>query len=91
MTHYINKDFLLREGWAIYKEYPLFIILEHPKNNRVFCSIGNHGEFSIVEYHWCNDTEIVRSFSAINPNLTQDDYKIILKLTGIDAPNEQEK
>jgi hypothetical protein len=86
MTHYINKDFLLREGWVLKEEKPLYCMFDHPRDQRINCSLGSYGEFSIVEYDWCNHDEIVRTFATINPKLTQEDYKTILRLTCIDAP-----
>jgi hypothetical protein len=78
----ITRDFLESEGWKLIEEVPLFETFQHTKNSDIKCSIGLYGGFSIVELHWCNKTP-EREFSTINPDLTIDDYKTIVRLLNI--------
>lgn len=78
----ITRAFLESEGWIFTKEQPLSDSFEHSKNSLLKCSIGLYGHFSIAELHWCNETP-EKEFSTINPNLTIEDYRNILKLLNI--------
>lgn len=78
----IDRGFLLSEGWVLTEEYPLFEVFTHSKNEDLKCSIGLYGGFSITELHWLNkDPET--EFSAMNPNLTKEDYHTIIRLLNI--------
>jgi hypothetical protein len=82
-TFRITRDFLLLQGWKLEKEYPLFDEFEHTKDSSLKCSIGLYGGFSLVEHHWMNRDEVVKEFSTINKNLTEEDYFTIIKLLNI--------
>lgn len=75
----INRKFLESQGWILIKEYPLFESFEHRRNSDLVCSIGLYGSFSIHELHWMNKTP-EGGFSALNSNLTEEDYFTILRL-----------
>jgi hypothetical protein len=78
----MNKDFLIKQGWNVKTEYPLFTSFIHSRHDRLFCSIGKYGQFRITEMHWCND-EPERYFNTINSSLNEDDYFKILNLLNI--------
>lgn len=71
------------EGWTLEEEKPLYEKFVHSKNADIVCSIGLYGEFSIAQLHWCNKTPD-KIFSAINPSITESDYKKILELLRIE-------
>jgi hypothetical protein len=81
----INRDFLLSQGFVMTEEKPLFERFVHSKDSDIVCSIGLYGEFSISELHWCNKTP-ERSFFAINPKLTKEDYFKIIEMLRIKLP-----
>lgn len=78
----ITRSFLEENGWILDKEYPLFETFYHIKNANLKCSIGLYGEFSITELHWINQTP-ESTFSAMNRELTKEDYFTIIRLLNI--------
>ncbi len=78
----INRDFLVKNGWLLKEEKPLFETFQHSKNTDLVASIGLYGSFSIAELHWCNKTP-ERNFYTINPDLTEEDYYNIIRLLNI--------
>jgi hypothetical protein len=84
----INREFLLAQGWVLRKELPLYESFVHSKNEDLICAIGLYGDFSICELHWCNKTPD-RQFTAINPELTREDYFKIISFLNIKMPLQQ--
>lgn len=85
----ITKEFLVGIGFNVQVEYPLYTAFQHSRYGKIYCSIGKYGEFSLVEYHWCNEGDEVRAFKTINAKLTINDFYTILKLSRIELPEAQ--
>lgn len=82
----ISNPFLQRIGWIIKEELPL--VIHYTWNTGISCSFGKYGYFSIKEYHWMNEGEVVREFTTINHKLSVNDYYDIIKMLGIKMKKE---
>lgn len=75
----INRDFLEKRGWVLTEEKPLYEDFKYKNNADLICSITLYGGFSITELDWINKTP-TNQFSAMNPNLTEEDYHSIIRM-----------
>lgn len=79
----ISTEFLLSIGFEIEMDKPLFTTFKFSGNEKIKCSIGKYGDFGIYKYHWCNPDERDAGFFAINPHLSIEDFKIIVRFMGL--------
>lgn len=75
----ITRTFLEKEGWKLRQEFPLYDCFEHRSDPKITCGIGLYGEFTLTQEHWLNP-EPERVFTTMNPDLTIEDYRTIIRL-----------
>lgn len=77
----ITVNFLEDQGFYVSEAKPTETLLKD-KSGNIKCIIGKNGYFSITENCWI-DEEPIKTFSTINPNLTEHDYREILRISNI--------